>query len=629
MKRHVEVVFKPWARKVRVTPGTTVFQAAKEGGVRVRTECGGHGECGKCRIVAQDKSALSAVTRAERDRLSSSEIDSGYRLACQAAIRRDIAVMIPPESRIGALEMQVTGLERPVPLNPLVKKLRVLLPKPALSDVRSDFERLLDCLKSEYNFGELEIDYQLLRELPDVLRNTNWDITVVVWNDREIIAVEKGNTLDKLFGSAVDIGTSKIVVYVVDLITGRTVGTGSTENPQVIHGEDVISRITFAMDNDERLGMLQNLIVGGINDALRDARAAANVDPHNIYEATVVGNTAMHHSFLAIQPKYVSLSPFTPATSRPVDVKARELKVRMHPNGVIHVLPVIAGFVGADAVGDVLSSGIYESKELSLLVDIGTNTEVFVGNAEDILCCSCASGPAFEGANIKYGMKAVTGAIEKVRINPDSYEVEYETIGGVGPVGLCGSAIVDVVAEMLKCRIINHRGKFNLDIETPRFKTSNKDIEFVIAHKDETEKSKTITVTQRDISEIQLAKAAISTGCSILMTRKKLKKENFDRVFIAGAFGSRLNPENAAFLGLIPDIPTEKIKFVGNTAVAGAKMVLVSREMRETAQIVSNRIRYLELTTDPRFSKEFAAAMFIPHKNLDRFQSVKEYLHMH
>ena len=626
VKRTIILIFEPEGRSVRTAPGTTIFQAASEAGVGIRSECGGKGVCGKCRVVVQDKSSLTEVTAAETKHLSSSEIDSGYRLACQSLVRRNVVVVIPPEGRIRARKIRITGLERPVPLNPLVKKFHIVLPKPTLSDVMPDFERLLGCLKDAYGSERLEIDYKLLMKLPNVLRNANWDITVTLWNDRKIIAVEKSDTSNRLLGLAIDIGTSKIVGYVVDLTIGKTIGVGSIENPQVMYGEDIISRITFAVAGDGKLEALQKLVVEGINDVIHRVCAEANVNPNDIYEATVVGNTAMHHLFLAIQPKHLALSPYTPAMRGPMNIHTKELNIKMNPNGIVHVLPVIAGFVGADAVADVLASGIYDSEELSLLIDIGTNTEVFIGNAVDILSCSCASGPAFEGAHIKQGMKAATGAIERVRIDSDSYEVEYETIDGAKPVGLCGSAMVDIIAELLKCGIINRQGRFERNVISPRLRILNDDVEFILARSEETVTGKDVTITQKDIREIQLAKAAIFTGCSILMRRKNVRREDLDRVFIAGAFGSYINPENAKFIGLVPDVPTEKIRFVGNTAISGAKMALISREARETAEMLSKKVRYLELATDPDFNQEFLKATFIPHKDLDRFPSIKEYL---
>jgi len=626
MERIITVTFEPEGRRVRVPCETSIFHAATEAGIVIRTECGGEGTCGKCRIIVNNKRAVNEVTDTGKTHLSTEEIDSGCRLACRTILRQDVTVMVPEESRIGARKIQISGMERPVQLNPSVKKLHIVLSKPTLSDVRPDFQRLLDHLGNVQGLGALEIDNELLRKLPDVLRDANWDVTIAIWNDCKIVAADAGDTSDKLLGLAVDIGTSKIVGYVVDLMTGETLGIGSIENPQIMHGEDVISRITFAMASGEKLQTLQKLAVEGVNDVLHEACTQASVDPNDIHEMVVAGNTAMHHFLLAIQPKYLALSPYTPAVRGSINAKARELGIKIHRNGIVHVLPIIAGFVGADAVGDVLSSGIHESNELSLLLDIGTNTEVFVGNTEDILSCSCASGPAFEGAHIKHGMKAVTGAIEQVHIDPDTYEVEYKTIGDVKPVGLCGSAMVDVVAGLLKGGLINNHGRLSSEVKISRLKTANNMPEFVLAWENETATRKEIAVTQKDINEIQLAKAAMFTGCSILMKRKGMKRENLDRVLIAGAFGNYINPENAKLIGLVPDVQTEKIEFVGNTAVTGAKMALVSKEAREIAETLSKRVRYLELAIDPDFSREFASALVIPHKDLDRFPSAKEYL---
>ncbi len=619
------VIFEPDGRRVRTATGNNIFEVACNAGVKIRSECGGNGICGKCRIIVRDKKAVTKITKVEKNHLSSSEIDLDYRLACCTVFKKNVTVMIPQESRIGIQKIQETGLERPVPLTPLVAKWHIALAKPTLADIRPDYERILDSLKDEYGLDKLEIEYELLRNLPNTLRHTNWDITVTLWNGHRIIAVEKGDTSTTVLGCAIDVGTSKIVGCVVDLTTGKTIGVASIENPQVIYGEDIVSRIAFATDDEENLGTLQRLIFQGINDVLHEACVQAEVDSDNIYEATIGGNTAMHHFFLGVQPKYLALSPFTPVLKRSMDVKASQVNIKINPEGNVHVLPVIAGFVGADAVAGVLSSGIYESEELSLLLDIGTNTEVFVGNSEDLLACSCASGPAFEGGHIKHGMKAVTGAIEKVYINPASgYDVEYETVDDADPSGLCGSAMVDVVAELAKCGIINRRGRFNMNVNTPRLRFVDNKGEFILAWNNETATGKEITVTQEDINEIQLAKAAIFTGCWILMKKQNVKNKDLDQVFLAGAFGSYINPESAKLIGLVPDVPTEKIKFVGNTALTGTKMALISQEARKIADKLSNRIRFLELSVDPDFSSEFANAMFIPHKDLNRFPSIKK-----
>jgi len=530
-------------------------------------------------------------------------------LACQTRIFQNVTVMVPPESRLGSRKILSVGFERGVELNPSIMKLYVTLSKPTLSDIKPDLERLSDALSTQIqNIAALEIDYEVLKRIPSILRDADWRVTVTLWDERRIVAVEPGDTSSDLFGLAVDIGTSKIVCHLVDLASGETVAKGSIENPQLIYGEDIITRIAFGGANPANLTTLQKLLVDGLNKVLKEICEKAKVDPSMIYEVVVVGNTAIHHFLLGIQPTYLAQSPYTPAVKKSINLQARELDIRVNRGGIVTALPIIAGFVGADAVADVLATGIHESEELSLLLDIGTNTEIFLGNKNDLMCCSCASGPAFEGAHLKHGMKAVTGAIEMVRIHPD-FKVEYETIGGVKPSGLCGSAVIDVVAEMLKNGIVNERGRLDLNIKTERIRKTGNETEFVIAWSSETATGNMITITQRDINELLLAKAAVHAGCSILMKRKKVNEKDIDRVFIAGAFGNHLNLENAKVISLLPDIPTEKIKFVGNTAITGAKMALISKEIRNQAEQIAKKARYLELTSDPDFNQEFTKAL--------------------
>jgi uncharacterized 2Fe-2S/4Fe-4S cluster protein (DUF4445 family) len=619
------VTFEPDGKKVRVKGGTNILKAAKEAGVGIRSECGGKGVCGKCKVIIKSADAVSKVSSVEEKLLSKHEIKEGYRLSCQTRILKNVVVMVPPESRVETRKIELYGIEREVEINPLVRKVHVKLEKPTLSDVKPDLERLLEAVEEQLEInGGLEFDFNVLKELSETLRSSNWDVTVVLWNNR-LISVEPGDTTNEMFGVAVDIGTSKIVCHLVDLKSGKTIAVGSIENPQILHGEDVISRITYASNGVLNLNSLQRLVIEGINKILGEACQNAGIDPNRVYEAVVVGNTAMHHLFLGIQPKYLALSPYTPAVKRSISIAARNLNVdNMNTNGVVTTLPIIAGFVGADAVADILATGIHESEDNALLVDIGTNTEIIVGNKEDMICCSCASGPAFEGVHIKDGMKAISGAIERVRITPN-LEVEYETIGGEKPRGLCGSAVIDAVAEMFKHGIIDNHGKFNPNVATPRLKR-NEGLEFIIAWQYETATGKEITITQKDIRELQLAKAAIYTGCSILLKRKKLEEKDVGTLFMAGAFGNYINPVNAKVIGLIPDVPAEKIKFVGNTAVSGAKMALISEETRQAAESLIKIIRYHELAADPDFNSEFINAISIPNSVIDRFPSVKKYI---
>jgi len=605
----VPVVFEPQGKKLEISSGITVLQSAIEAGVGIRSECGGKGICGKCKIAIKNADAVSKVTKTERKILSQSEINSGIRLACQTKIQRPVTVMVLAESRFGSSRLQVLGLERKAKPNPSVKKFHIVMPKPTLFDATPDFERLLAASAKCRPNDDLQIDHELLKTLPDSLRGSNWDVTVTL-HDNKIIAIEPGDTTAEMFGFALDIGTSKIAGCLVDLRSGETVATGAIENPQVIYGEDILTRITFAMANKTNVKTLQKLAVEAANKVLQSS-GKVDVDSNKIYEVVVVGNTAMHHFFLGIQPKYLALSPYVPAIKRSINLPAKELHLKVNKRAITTILPNIAGFVGADAVADVLTTGIQESKNLSLLIDVGTNTEVFLGNSEDVLCCSCASGPAFEGGHIKHGMKALTGAIEKVRISSE-IEVEYETIDDARPGGLCGSAVIDVVAEMLRNKIINRFGRFDSKRKIERFKRSNDVMEFVVAESAETATGKDVTITQKDVNETQLAKSAIYTGCSILMKRKNIEKKRINRVFIAGAFGNYLNPGNAKLIGLIPDVPTEKIRFVGNTALSGAKSALISKKMRKKATQIANSVRYLELANDPDFNFEFSKALLFP-----------------
>jgi uncharacterized 2Fe-2S/4Fe-4S cluster protein (DUF4445 family) len=328
----------------------------------------------------------------------------------------------------------------------------------------------------------------------------------------------------------------------------------------------------------------------------------------------IVGNTAMHHFLLGIESRYLALSPYVPALKEAIDLHAKDVGILAHPHANVHVLPLIAGYVGADAVADVLASGIQENDDLSLLLDIGTNTELFVGNRSDIVSCSCASGPAFEGAHVRQGMKAVHGAIERVRIEPTSLNVEYETVGSDKPVGICGSGILDTVAELLKCRVIDTKGRFR-QIDNKRLIEVSGDRAFLLAWGNETSTGESIAITQRDIGEVQLAKAAIHAGCAILMSRAGVKASDLRWVYVAGSFGNYVNPASAKLLGLIPEVPTEIIRFVGNTAIAGAKMCLISAEARAQAGKIGEEVRYIELGADPGFSREFAASMYLPHQD--------------
>jgi len=621
-EKTVILTFEPDGIKSEFQRYTRVLDALRKAGLNIRSECGGREVCGKCKVIVRNSSSSAEVTDAEKELLSSSELKSGYRLACACLVVDDAIVYVPEESRVIIRKLLIEGTERPVIVEPTIRKVFIRIPKPSLQDVRSDVQRLQDALTEIYGIRGIDIDHQLLKKLSNILRSSNWKVTVTIWDEKEIISVEKGDTSEKIYGIAVDIGTSKIISYLSNLVNGELVATESMENPQIMHGEDVISRISYASESDASLKELQKLVVYGINSIVSEVCTKSALSTQNIYEVVVVGNTAMHHMFLGIPPKHLGLSPYVPAVSGPINEKARNLSLKVNLAANVYMSPIIAGFVGGDAVADIISTGIHESDELSMVLDIGTNTEVIVGDRSGLTACSCAAGPAFEGAHIRCGMKAVTGAIEKLQIEPEGHSVNYQTIGGVKPAGLCGSAIIDTIANLLKCRFIDKAGKFADSSLSPKLKKLNREKVFVLVSKEEGA-TRDIVVTQKDVREVQLAKAAIYTGCHILMKRKSIKPSDVKRLYIAGAFGNYVNPLNAKMIGMLPDIPTGLINFVGNAAGVGARMLLISKELRDVAVSISRRTHYVELASEPDFRTEFALAMYFPHRDLTRFQSIK------
>lgn len=615
-----KVVFQPEGKRVKCPTNMTVLEAAKAVGVDITAVCGGLGRCGKCRVIIEaGGESLDPATEAERNLLSETELSMGYRLACQVLVRGDLVVRIPEESRTGRQRLLIEGIEVPVKLEPYVRKYFVEIPKPSLLDLRSDAERLLDTLKEKYGLDGLIIEPFVLQELPSALREADWKATVVIWNNKFIIGVEPGDTTNRNFGCAVDIGTTKIAGYLLSLNSGLLLAVDSLMNPQAIYGEDVISRITYVSKGAKELRALQRTVVDGINKILENLMDKTGVRPDEVYEMTVVGNTAMHHIFLGINPRYVALAPYPPVIRGSVDVKARDIGVKINPNGNVHMLPVIGGFVGADAVAVILATKLYEADDICMALDIGTNTEVILGNKELLMAASCASGPAFEGAHIKYGMRAATGAIESIKIDPETLEVEYKTIDNVKPRGICGSAIIDAIAEMLKAGIIDFSGAFNREIKSPRLRLSENGFEFVIAWSDETAIGKDITITQKDIREIQLAKAAIHTGCTILMRKMGIRESDISAFFLAGAFGTYINPESARIIGMYPEIPLNRVHVVGNAAGTGARMCLVSKSMRRKVEEIHRIVKYVELAAEPDFQAEFLNSQFLPYADFSRY----------
>ncbi|HEY3426162.1 MAG TPA: ASKHA domain-containing protein [Negativicutes bacterium] len=628
------LVFQPSGRRGVVYGKKTLLAASRELGVDIEAPCGGTEICGKCKIKIEAGVNVSPVTEKEKKMLNPEELAEHYRLACCATIQGDLSVFVPEQSRGAKQVILEDGRERAFAVNPAIKKYYVELNKPTLEDYRDDFTRIKDALKSRFiQFDkEIGIDYGILLTLPAILRKNGWKVTVTLWNDQEIIAVEPGEQ-DKAYGIAVDIGTTTLAAYLCELTTGRVLKQNSLMNSQVRYGDDVISRISYCMLNSDGLAKLHQLIIDDLNILITRMTEAAGITPADVLDMVLVFNTAMHHITLNIDPQYMGSAPFTAAIRKPVNIKAKELGLKIAQSGYLHCLPIEAGFVGADNVAVLIAEEPYKQNKMILLIDIGTNGEINFGNNAGMFSASCATGPALEGAQIKHGMRAAPGAIERVKINPGTLEPEIKVIGEVSTgnaapenlaKGICGSGIIDAVAELFKAGLIDSEGRFNKIFECPRIrKDAAGRMEYVLAWSGETAIGQDITITQKDVRAVQMAKAALYAGAKILMGKKGVNK--VDTVILAGAFGSYIDRENALVIGLFPDCDLENVIAVGNAAGQGAKLALMDSNKRLEAEEVAGFMQFVETAAEEDFQTHFYDAMYFPHAR-DSFSHIQHIL---
>lgn len=613
-----QLTFQPSGRKGEVSQGRTIIEASRELSVEIESLCGGVRSCGKCKVKLV-KGRLSPFTDEEAEFITESERAEGYRLACAARIKGDVFIYIPEESRLSEQVVRKEATERPTELKPAITLCPVEMAHPSLCDPLGDFDRLKKTLLERYSLHSLDIDYHALLKLPRFLRQENWKITVAIWTDKEILDLRPGQA-NNVYGLAIDLGTTTIAGYLCNLRSGKLIATQSMMNPQVAYGEDVMSRINYAMSHPDGLKLMNRSIIDGLNQLIQTLTKECHLSREDILELTLVGNTVMHHFFLGIDPQYLGTSPFSPAIHQSINVKARELNLLIHPSANVYILPIEAGFVGADNVGVLLAEEPYRRDEMVLIIDVGTNGELVVGNKERLLSSSCATGPALEGAHIQFGMRAAAGAIERVRVDSNDLEVDFKVIGErdwqseaktKAAKGICGSGIIDAIAELYKNGIIDKSGRFNPNISSPRLKTSGGSPEFVIAWREDASIGRDITITQKDVRNVQLAKGAIYAGAKVMMKRLGIKK--LDRVILAGAFGSYIDREKAMVLGMFPDCDLRNVSSVGNAAGDGARIALLNRDKRVEADEIARKVEYVELTVEKDFQKEFMDALQIPH----------------
>lgn len=619
MKKGIKVTFEPEGRVTYVLPGTTLIEAAGEVGLVISSPCGGKGTCGKC-LVEISKNAPEP-TAADTKHISSKQLLKGFRLACQTHVSEEMVVTVPTQSRFFEQKIRKTGLAVAVALEPLVQAVHLHLPAPSLEDQRADSDRVLQGIQQNHvvtaNGCPLRIPLAVARKLPSSLREKNFAVTAIL-ADSEVIDVVPGHVKAHCYGVAFDIGTTTVVGMLDCLDAERPTQVAARTNPQLRYGDDVVSRIEHAQSKEGGLRQLQQTIVECLNDIIGELCEKAGVDRRNIFEAVVGGNTTMTHLFLGIDPTHLAHAPYVASLRNGLVCPAADLGLDVHGEARVFTLPNIAGFVGGDTVAVILATDLLQSSGARLAVDIGTNGEVVLAMDGKLLACSTAAGPAFEGARITFGMRAADGAIEKVIIHDD---VEISVIGNVAARGLCGSSLIDAVAELLRVRVVNATGRMLPPDELPssvpqavreRVVQTDSGTRFILAREDETQMGGPLYLTQRDVREIQLAKGAMAAGMAVLMAEMGVRAQDLNEVLLAGAFGNFIRRSQAKRIGLLPDIPTERIRFVGNAAGTGARMALLSRRSRDDAEKISRMTRYVELAGRADFQQAFAEAMLFP-----------------
>ncbi len=639
MTKHL--TFKPYDLTVDVPEGENLLRAAVAAGVHINASCGGEGVCGKCKILLESGDLDS--TRSGL--LSDEEWDLGYRQACQSRVRGDVTVRIPPESLLDrkTLTRRRGGIGlRPSPINlaalraeglynPAFQKKFVKLAPPSLGDNACDLSRLESGLSRQHGLDSLAHDFFMLRKLARVMRQEDFQVTATLdfaqrrSRNPRVVDLEPGDTRQQHYALAVDIGTTTVWVQLLDLAKGEILGAAADYNAQMSYGDDVITRIVFSQ-KEQGLQKLQRSVAATINQVMHRLLKRHKLPVTEISHLTLAANTTMTHLFYGIDPKFIRLTPYTPAACHLPPVRARDLGLELPEHVFIYCVSSVSSYVGGDIVAGVLASGIYKDPKLTLYIDIGTNGEIVIGNQQWLACAACSAGPAFEGGGIKFGMRATSGAIEEASINPKTYEPMIITIDMVKPKGICGSGLINIMAALMEADIIAPNGKFRDDLDTPRIRLGDSGREYVLAMAPDTQGDQDITLSEADIDNLMRAKGAMFAGYVTLLENVGLRLQDLEQVILAGAFGQFINIENAIAIGLLPDLPREQFQFVGNGSLQGATLLAFSRDLLEEERRVADMMTNFELSETPGFMDQYIAALFLPHTRMEYFPTVSERL---
>jgi uncharacterized 2Fe-2S/4Fe-4S cluster protein (DUF4445 family) len=632
------VVFKPSGQVVEVEVGTLLADAAVEAGIALNLPCGGQGRCGRCRVRVEH----GGISHRSGVRLTTAELAEGWALGCQAVIKGDSVIFVPEQEKVEVeFVTKAVGAER-IALaaefdgirDPSVLRAHLTIAPPSLDDQTTDWDRLLRELSVQSGVQNLTASLPMLRTLARDLREADWNVTTVLdLGDPEtdpcarprLIDLLPGDQSDRCYGVAIDIGTTSNVIYLVDMLTGKVIDRASAYNAQIQAGEDVISRIVFAQKRDG-LSRLQKMVLKTLNSLLDDLTARNQIPSRQISKAVVAGNTTMIQLFLELDPRTIREMPFIPTISQALPVTAEELGLNINPQATVDCLPVVGAYVGADITAGVLASGMYATDDLTLFIDVGTNGEIVLGNRDWLITCACSAGPAFEGSGVRHGMRATAGAIEEIWIDNRTYEPTYQTIGGLPARGICGSGMIGLLAELFVTGILDRGGKVRRDLPTPRIRVGDHGAEYVVAWANQSGVGTDIVLNEVDIENLLRTKGAIYAGFSVLVRSVGLEMADVEQVFIAGAFGQYINIEKAIQIGLLPDMPWDRFRYLGNTSALGAFYSLVSRPMRREVIEIARKMTYLELSADNTFYDQFMSALFLPHTDMTAFPSVMRVL---
>ncbi len=637
---HCKITFQPHNKTVSAAPGTNLLRVAMNAGIHVNASCAGEGVCGKCRVIQEDGEIKGGIT----ERLSAEDIEKGYRLACHSEITSDITIRIPVESDIDAGElaalspprctaaiqhMDIDSLkEQGLFINP-VKKTYLELPPPTTGDNLSDIGRIIRSLKEKADWHKLEFTIPVIREIPDILRESDFKVTTTLVRPvrdngkTRVTNVQSGDTTSENYAIAMDIGTTTVYGQLVNLQTGKIIAEKGLVNGQISYGEDVISRIVFAEKGDG-LEQLQQAIIKTINEILDAIFKKSGGDRDNVSTITIAGNTTMTQLLLGINPRYIRRAPYVPAATLYPPFLAERIGINLNEHTIALLYPEISSYVGGDIVAGIMGSGLYRTDELTLYMDIGTNAEIVIGNKDWLACAACSAGPAFEGGGVEFGMRAAKGAIEDFLIDPLSLEPMVVTIGDVRPKGICGSGLITMIAIMFEMGVIDSSGKFNREIKTERIRQRNDVWEYVVAWQQDSQIDRDISLSEIDIDNLIRAKAAIYSGCETLLEEVGLSMDMIEHIILAGGFGSYIDLEKAMTIGLLPEIDPTKVTYLGNGSLLGARMSSLTNRIRKDVVEVTKKMTNFELSETPSYMDHYVAAMFIPHTDVNTFPKLKQ-----